>query len=140
MSAATKRKTIHRKPLPLPTLHEQIEGLTDAVLMCRDMGHAWGVQAPFYIVEVEGGVRGAKYAERVCGCLRCDTQRIELYRVFKEHLEKLSNRYIYPDAYKLFGPKGARGETRQKARKEAFDRAMRAIRELEQHEANGTNH
>lgn len=115
--ARTQRKTIR-------SLNEQIAEMGDATLACRDLMHAWSVDRPYYRVEVEGGVRGGFYVERLKGCLRCDTKRVELYRVFRDRLELLRSHYVYPEGYLIHGLGNARdirGRIRREQVRRIFD-------------------
>lgn len=99
---ATKKKA---PPTPPPPVDEQVHELSENVLMCRDMRHAYATEAPYFKIEVEGGVRGALYVERVLACMRCDTKRIEMYRVHPHRLERLKAGYKRPKGYDLKGVK-----------------------------------
>ena len=103
MAPAAKRR--RRNVEGPPPIEDQIEHLTDNMLMCRDLRHAWGVEAGYHKVEVEGGIRGAKYLERRLACLRCDTLRVELVRIHSSWIERISTYYVYPEGYHLKGAK-----------------------------------
>lgn len=90
---------------PAADVDRALAGLRAEALACRDLRHAWAVDVPLYVVQVEGGMRGAVYAERRCGCMRCGTERVELYRVYGDRLERLRTSYAYPEGYRL--PHGA---------------------------------
>lgn len=107
---------------------EQIEGMSESALACRDIRHAWAVDTPYHRVEVEGGVRSALYVERAIGCMRCGTARVELYRVFKHRLELLRAHYEYPQGYLMHGVGGAR-EIRGRIRREGVRRVLEALDE-----------
>jgi hypothetical protein len=105
----------------------QVEALSDEALVCRDLRHLWDVRIPYYLVDVEGGQRGAKYLERVIGCGRpgCPIERVELYRVRPERMERIAADYRgYPkEGYSLHDvPRGAR--VLELVRREAVRRAM----------------
>lgn len=103
MNAVTAKKA------NVPThLIEQIHELDHVALVCRDLKHAYAIDTPYYTVEVEGGVRGARYLERKLGCMRCPVTRTELVRVHEYWLERLSVYYTYPKkGYRLKDiPKG----------------------------------
>jgi len=102
MNATKRRKPAKEAPAPV---EDQIHDKPDNILACRDMRHAWAIDLPYYGVSIEGGVRGALYVERRAGCMRCNTQRIELYRVHKNRLERLSTKYVYPEEYHIRGAK-----------------------------------
>jgi hypothetical protein len=102
VSAVTKSTKKQREE----TIAEQIRALPKEMLRCRDLRHAWEVPTGFTKVEVEGGVRGALYVERVVTCRNgCGVSRVELFRIHTQWMEKLSIRYSYPKAYKLHGDK-----------------------------------
>jgi len=108
----------------------QVEHLTDAALVCRDLRHLWDVRIPYYVVEVEGGVRGARYLERIIGCVRepCPVERVQLFRVRPERLEKIREDYRgYPkEGYSLHGvPRGAR--VLELVRRELVRRTMEEV-------------
>lgn len=117
---ATRRRGLPSSPVPIV---DQVAALPDYVLMCRDLRHAWAIDIPFHDAPVTGGVRGAKYTERVLGCMRCNSQRIELYRIFRDGLERLRVGYKYPEEYHLHGLK--RGENVQaRIRRELLRRGL----------------
>lgn len=99
MTKTKVTETIH------PAIEAQVQALPDNYLACRDMRHAYAVDVPFYLVPVEGGQRNAKYAERILGCMRCGYQRTQLFRVFKDRLEQISESPHYPPGYLLRGKK-----------------------------------
>lgn len=88
---------------PEADIEFQVAGLSANLLACRSIRHAWAEDQPFYKVEVEGGVRGALYVERILICMRCETRRVLFYRVHDHWLEQLSSRYHYPEGYRLHG-------------------------------------
>ena len=86
------------------SLFDQIRGMPDEFLLCRDLRHHWSVPKGFFQVKVEGGVRGALYVEREVACDSCDLKRMELFRVHARWMEKLGRpRYTYPKGYQLRG-------------------------------------
>lgn len=85
-------------------LTEQVRSRSKESLQCRDLRHAWEVPKGYTKVEVEGGVRGAIYVERVISCHRgCGVERIELFRIHTHWMERLNVRYVYPKDYKITG-------------------------------------
>lgn len=110
---------------------EQIQHLSDNALVCRDLMHAWAVDRPYYRVNVEGGVRGGFYVERTKGCMRCSTQRVELFRVFRDRLELIRSHYKYPEGYLIEGA-GNLQAIRGRIRREGV---RRVIEEMETQEA-----
>jgi hypothetical protein len=113
------------------TVSEQIQHLSDSALICRDLMHAWAIDRPYYRVDVEGGVRGGFYVERTKGCMRCGTQRVELYRVFRDRLELIRSHYKYPEGYLIEGA-GNIQAIRGRIRREGV---RRVIEEAETQEA-----
>jgi hypothetical protein len=123
---ATKRKPA-KKAAPPPVV-DQVHDLSDNIMMCRDFRHAWAVEVPYYKVEdVEGGVRGALYVERTIACMRCDTKRVEFYRVLETRLERLHSKYVYPEGYMMRGAKRS-DHVQDMVRREAYRRAVEAAR------------
>ena len=100
--------------------------MDEVLLQCRDFRHAWATETPYYKIEIEGGVRNALYVERVIACMRCNTKRIEFYRVFKTHLERIKSHYHYAEGYQIKGVK--KGDAVQsKVRHALFERAIGAV-------------
>lgn len=117
MVKVKRYRGIPSSPVPI---FDQVSALTDNVLMCRDLRHAWGVDIPFHDVKVQGGPRGAQYTERTLGCLRCDSQRLEIYRIHTEWLERLRVSYKYPENYHIRGAKrsdNVQGRVREELRR-----------------------
>lgn len=113
---------------------EQIQHLSDQALVCRDLMHAWAVDVPYYRVTFEGGVRGAFYVERIKGCMRCTTQRVELYRVFRDRLELISSHYKYPEGYLIEGAGNVQA-IRGRIRREGVRRVIELMETQEAQEA-----
>lgn len=109
---------------------EQIHHLSENALVCRDLMHAWAVDVPYYRVTIEGGVRGAFYVERIKGCMRCETQRVELYRVFRDRLELIRSHYKYPEGYLIEGAGNVQA-IRGRIRREGVRRAIESIESRE---------
>lgn len=123
MNATAKRRTSRTPP---PPIEDQIHGMSDNVLMCRDLRHAWSIETGYYSVTIEGGARGAKYLERRLACMRCDTHRVELVRVHKNRIEKIgSPYYVYPEGYQVKGAKRS-DDVQGKVRWEQVRRVMEA--------------
>lgn len=120
---ATRRRVDRPEPVPVV---DQVHAMAENWLMCRDMRHAWATETPYYRIEVEGGVRGALYVERAIACMRCDSRRIEIYRVHEHTLERLASRYAYPKGYQVRGIK--KGERVQDmVRYENYRRAIETV-------------
>jgi hypothetical protein len=114
------------KPKRAPVV-AQVGRLSDVVLACRDMRHAWAIDSPLLIVEVEGP---GLYAERRLGCMRCGkVHRWELYRVYSNRLDRVSTRGSYDEGYLLHGV--GRRNVVPLVRRELYDRLVTAIVEAE---------
>jgi hypothetical protein len=112
-----------RKAAAPPPLADQIHDLTEQTIACRDMRHAWAMDVPYYRIEVEGGVRGAIYVQRTLGCMRgCGCTRLELSRVYKDRVERLTSRLIYPKGYVLKGV--GKAKVQQMVRREEVRRVL----------------
>lgn len=63
----------------------------ETYLLCRDLRHAW---------VVEGFFRDQDGVRRRLNCLRCHTQRIDLW---SPSGIRIKNRYKHPDGYRISG-------------------------------------
>lgn len=77
-------------------VEKQISELPEETLACRDLRHARSAKARWQVVEVTGGIRGAKYVERIVDCMRCPVYWRELFRVHDNWLERISSYPVYP--------------------------------------------
>jgi hypothetical protein len=103
--------------------------MDEVLLQCRDFRHAWATETPYYKVPIEGGVKNALYVERIIACMRCDSKRVELYRVFKTHLDRIATHYKYAEGYQIKGVK--KGDAVQsKVRHELYERAMENVKNI----------
>lgn len=96
---------------------QQIKAWDDPFLACRDLGHAWGMDA--YVDER----RKTGEVVRELVCASCTTLRID--RVGAKSGEVYARRYVYPAGY--LTPKGAfkRGEMQKtEIRAEAIRRLL----------------
>lgn len=98
-------KTRTKKAKSDPTVEDQIAEFSDTILACRDVRHAWAVDAPYYKVPMQGARKGQIFAKRIIACMRCDTQRVEIYRIKKHNVERVSVFYKHPEGYSLHGVK-----------------------------------
>ena len=114
--------TKKREPAPPAPIEDQVHDLGENILMCRDMRHAWMVEVPYFRIDVDGGVRGALYVERAIACMRCDTKRVEMYRVHETRLERLRVHYRYPEGYMVRGVKRS-DRVQEMVRHEGYRRA-----------------
>lgn len=82
-----------------------LERLPDKFLICRDVLHAWAVEADFHVETdyVEGGKSKAIPLVRVLVCMRCETKRKDHYLMGRYGLEKLGKTYDYPTGYQIPG-------------------------------------
>jgi len=125
----TKRRSGRLLKMPDPDIADQVAKLPDTMLACRDIQHAWAVDVPFYRQRVKGEPRNTMQVTRTVVCMRCETQRVEHYRISKRpdgrlvRMEKISNHYVYPDAYHLRGA-GKQAEVRSVVRIEQINRAL----------------
>lgn len=117
------KRAAKRKPLPII---DQIENMDEILLQCRDIRHAWATEIPYYKVDIEGGTKGALYVERIIACMRCNTKRIEFYRVYKDRLERISSRYAYTEGYQIKGVKKG-DHVQDKVRRELYTRNTREV-------------
>lgn len=80
---------------------ERLAGLSQAALICREVGHSWPPGVPLNPTVVRG--KTVKEADRVLKCQRdCEVQRTEKYeRSEYGGLVRYSSQYKYPDGYKL---------------------------------------
>src|SRR5690349_13255731 len=125
MAPATRRtRRVKEEP---PPLEDQIQHMPENLLACRDLRHAWAVETGYHPVTMEKGAPRGRYLERRLACLRCDTQRVELIRVHKSWIERLSTYYVYPEGYQVKGVK--RGDDVQgMVRMEQINRIMEAAK------------
>jgi hypothetical protein len=111
-----------KKAAPRPVI-DQITNMDEVLLQCRDMRHAWVTETPYYKIDIEGGIKGALYVERIIACMRCNTKRIEFYRVFKDRLERISSHYSYSEGYQIKGVKKG-DHVQDKVRRELYSRTV----------------
>lgn len=106
-----------------------ITDAADAVLTCREMGHAWEwVNDP--VVHYQNGAWAR--ADREDRCLRCGTTRTRTIELPSGAI--LSTRMSYPDGY--LAAKGTRF-SRTDARRETLSRFVRAVATRQREEVDG---
>lgn len=77
----------------------ELQELTDAMVMCRTVGHAWDEWTPKDRPSTRGGW---PFTLR---CTRCTTERWDV--IATRTGELIQRRYLYPDGYRL-AQKGTR--------------------------------
>ena len=128
VSNGSAGRTRQEEEANLASLTAQVHELPDDFLECRDLRHAWKITRDYELVhDIVGGPRGARYADRVATCLRCEAMRVELYRVWPDRLERLGPpRYSRPKGYDLKGKKQGY-DVIGLVRKEQFDRVRHLL-------------
>lgn len=77
-------------------LARELRELPDAYVACRDLQHAWDSATGFYMEDyVYAGVERQRIARRM-KCLRCNTERVDLFKIVDNGLEKTRSTYNYP--------------------------------------------
>ena len=69
-------------------------------LECRDMRHAWRRAGDNALVERSGKTR---VFTRTLECPRCETLRIDTYKITASNVERVHSRYAYPKGYHVKG-------------------------------------
>lgn len=67
---------------------------------CRDLRHGWDVVGDTVLIEEKGQV---KHFARTLRCFRCETERIDEYKISSVSLAKVRTRYFYIDGYHITG-------------------------------------
>lgn len=116
-------------------LSNALMDLPDEWVICRDMRHAWEVENDFHVTA--GNKRMIREVQRILSCLRCRTERTETYHLATNGgLEKVHQRYTYPDHYQLKGvPRGNKPSSIIQA--EQFRRAMDRVTSAKRAVKNG---
>lgn len=96
--------------------------MNQAYLECRDLHHAWEHVGDELIVERKKRVQSFS---RMLVCTRCETQRIDMFVVTKNSVEKVKTKYHYRPGYLTKGQ--GRVPIRQ-IRWELFDKLLKAAR------------
>jgi hypothetical protein len=74
--------------------------ISSVSLECRDMRHAWRRVGDNILVERKGKIR---VFTRTLECPRCETLRIDTYRITAQSVERVHSRYAYPKGYHVKG-------------------------------------
>ena len=67
---------------------------------CRDLRHAWDAVGDTVIIEQKGQV---KHFARTLRCFRCETERIDEYKISNVALTRVRSRYLYIPGYHIKG-------------------------------------
>lgn len=102
-----------------------LQALPDNYLECRDMRHAWYVEEDFHVVK-SLGTRPIE-VQRVIGCRRCTSKRVEHYQPGLNHrLVKVSQNIKYAPGYLLHDvPRGNKPSSL--INQVQFERAMERV-------------
>jgi hypothetical protein len=68
--------------------------------MCRDLRHAWDSIGDTILIEQNGQVR---HFARTLRCLRCETERVDEYKISTVALTRIRSRYTYVPGYQIKG-------------------------------------
>lgn len=68
--------------------------------MCRDLRHAWNTVGDTVLIEQQGQVR---HFVRTLRCMRCETERVDEYKISNVALSRIRSRYRYPEKYQIKG-------------------------------------
>lgn len=68
--------------------------------LCRDLRHAWEVVGDTVLIEQQGQV---KHFARTLRCWRCETDRIDEYKISNVALSRVRTRYSYIPGYQIKG-------------------------------------
>jgi hypothetical protein len=108
----------------------RMKALPENYLDCRDPGirHAWMVDNNFHQVpQVKATSSGSlKMLSRIESCGRCGCVKIEFFSVTSGGIEKVSQKYEYPEGYLMPGvPRGVKQST--VVWQENYRRAMQKV-------------
>lgn len=67
---------------------------------CRDLRHAWDAIGDTILIEQNGQVR---HFARTLRCFRCETERVDEYKISNVALQRVRTRYIYIPGYHIKG-------------------------------------
>jgi hypothetical protein len=67
---------------------------------CRDLRHAWDSVGDTVLIESQGQIR---HFARTLRCLRCETERVDEYKISTFALTRVRTRYRYPLNYQIKG-------------------------------------
>lgn len=67
---------------------------------CRDLRHSWEPVGDVILIEEMGQVR---HFSRTLECSRCDTLRVDEYKISNFSLARVRSHYQYPEGYTIRG-------------------------------------
>ena len=67
---------------------------------CRDLRHGWDVIGDTILIEQRGQIR---HFARTLRCFRCETERIDEYKISDFALQRVRTRYNYIEGYHIKG-------------------------------------
>jgi hypothetical protein len=67
---------------------------------CRDLRHAWDAIGDTILIEQNGQVR---HFARTLRCFRCETERVDEYKISNVALARVRTRYFYIPGYQIRG-------------------------------------
>lgn len=67
---------------------------------CRDLRHSWDVIGDTVLIEQKGQVR---HFARTLRCHRCETERVDEYKISNVALARVRSRYNYIPGYQVKG-------------------------------------
>lgn len=110
-------------------LADALTRLPENWVMCRDVRHAWSVEADFHVSLQRG--QAIQEIKRVLVCMRCGTKRHEVYVPTKYYgLDKIRSHYEYPVDYQIKGvPRGNKPQSL--IQQESYRRTMLKIAALQ---------
>ena len=68
--------------------------------VCRDIRHAWEPAGDNVLIEQQGQVR---HFARSLQCSRCETVRVDEYKISRVAIARVRTRYWYPENYRVPG-------------------------------------
>ena len=111
------------------TLEGLMEDLPESFLMCRDLRHAWEVSRDFYVYDDPKSTRVLMIARELT-CLRCQSERREVFAQRRWGIEKIRNTYTYVDGYQLRGvPRGVKASA--VVQDVQYRKAMKKVAEIQ---------
>lgn len=101
------RTTVEQVKQAEKDISKRLRTLPENFLDCRDPGirHAWMKDLDFHVIEARAERGGAKaiMLGRVEICDRCGCVKEEKFIVGRSGIEKIGQKYIYPDQYLIPG-------------------------------------
>lgn len=67
---------------------------------CRDLRHGWEPVGDTVLIEQKGQIR---HFARTLRCYRCETERIDEYKISDFALQRVRSRYLYIPGYHVKG-------------------------------------